>query len=1174
MRLGIIAGILCACLTGALGAKPEVEFFSDSISLTAGKSAVIPAQLSQPVDEATDWKVQAPPGDSIHILQPLKALPAYPYAYMRVLAEKPGEYTLRLEGGSSVRLTVHEADTTGGGLMSWVAPIEGAILNGTVTVGIDQQIANPRDRRWNKNLPVLKIQGQKFKPTKVLEEGLPAYVRFVYQIDTRSLSPGWTTLEARRPGPDGADAITRSVIISEEANGGAVYFAEAETGCEVLFQPDNTNRSYSAAKIKEDDKASAGSYAFLPGGNHTVSYRIEIPENGYYQVMARARGSWAVGSLPSVSLFKGNNDNPLTCSRIVDSEWHRVPIGKPIRLDAGEELITLRFYNPQNAKKKKRHLELDTFELVTISNQTPPISPRESQLKVAFSHIFDGQLMTGPMKVQGLSRHASSDKETSRPPRVELWVNNKRIESQYATRPEFMLHPAHLKSGSNRIQLRAHHRGRTVSTPHQEIVYHPPKVEPSQVIETYTFTARDPAWGEKARRLVQKYNKHNLPYAIHMYQEGEVKLRLPAGLPGDHQLSITTVGEPYQGLPRASFTLEKNGESYPLSSIKCEGYKKTYAIGTVDLEDADEAYLTISYDNDSAHKNPKKGDRNLVIGAVQLASAKQAPEDDPPRLVVHYPASGQTMWKEDVIVAEVFDISGIQSARVVINGNVSNLTYRPGPASGYLVMPLKLNGLLSGSHRVALQVIDHQGNRETSDPIDIRIAHKKPEKPGAYHRAVALLDRLAYGPEPQALAEILVSGEDQWLNDALGAGRLSIGERHALARSEIQHTNINSYTVARCALDFGLYTNEPVRFRFNMFIQNHFSTWIRKCGADEKWSEHLAFSSAGFQTFDELLNISARSAAMLVYLDQQRSFAKRINENYAREIMELHTLSVGGHYAQEDVTHLSRVLTGWMTATESYPDGRGNNRRLNQFRFEEALNDPAPARVIGLQLPEATNAEAAYDRIRFFLEALSRHPDTARFISRKMVQHYTTYPGSPELVDTLTQVYHRTGGDTRQMMLAMVKHPHFWDATGEKRLSTPLDYCLRAARAVDYPNAGTLHSFLNRSGMGLFEKSTPDGYPEEPQAYADSNAMLQRWHLAKDISWRLFHHINTHWKVEGGWKKHPEALLELTQLTLTGETQTEAKRKIARNFIRKVDDDLWEPGLCALVMQFPESHFR
>jgi hypothetical protein len=144
MRLGIIAGILCACLTGALGAKPEVEFFSDSISLTAGKSAVIPAQLSQPVDEATDWKVQAPPGDSIHILQPLKALPAYPYAYMRVLAEKPGEYTLRLEGGSSVRLTVHEADTTGGGLMSWVAPIEGAILNGTVTVGIDPADSEPK----------------------------------------------------------------------------------------------------------------------------------------------------------------------------------------------------------------------------------------------------------------------------------------------------------------------------------------------------------------------------------------------------------------------------------------------------------------------------------------------------------------------------------------------------------------------------------------------------------------------------------------------------------------------------------------------------------------------------------------------------------------------------------------------------------------------------------------------------------------------------------------------------------------------------------------------------------------------------------------------------------------------------------------------------------------------
>src|SRR5690606_20237278 len=140
---------------------------------------------------------------------------------------------------------------------------------------------------------------------------------------------------------------------------------------------------------------------------------------------------------------------------------------------------------------------------------------------------------------------------------------------------------------------------------------------------------------------------------------------------------------------------------------------------------------------------------------------------------------------------------------------------------------------------------------------------------------------------------------------------------------------------------------------------------------------------------------------------------------------------------------------------------------------------------------EAKDPAQRRDRVKLVIEMLAAHPSTAEYIARKIVEHYVATPAPQPLVDDLAQVFLQTGGDLRKVLLALAKHEAFGQAP--PRLARPLDYALRISRAARSDNAGAVTSYLNRSAVGLFDKDTPDGYPEEDEAYTDSNVTLQRW---------------------------------------------------------------------------------
>jgi uncharacterized protein (DUF1800 family) len=218
--------------------------------------------------------------------------------------------------------------------------------------------------------------------------------------------------------------------------------------------------------------------------------------------------------------------------------------------------------------------------------------------------------------------------------------------------------------------------------------------------------------------------------------------------------------------------------------------------------------------------------------------------------------------------------------------------------------------------------------------------------------------------------------------------------------------------------------------------------------------------------------------------------------------MELHTVGVHGGYTQADVTSLANVLNGWLANDEVPASGRGFPL-MGDFDFDPTLNSGKPARWFGVNLPQAAPKDR-YDRVRRVLETLASHPATADFICKQLVEHYAVYPAPEPMVERLAAVYNATGGDLREVLIAMSHDKEFRVLMLRPRVATPMDYGIRLARVtgIDYP--GNVNDFLARSGQSLFNRITPDGYPQNDASYSDSNAMLQRWKLSHDVEWNVF----------------------------------------------------------------------
>lgn len=281
-----------------------------------------------------------------------------------------------------------------------------------------------------------------------------------------------------------------------------------------------------------------------------------------------------------------------------------------------------------------------------------------------------------------------------------------------------------------------------------------------------------------------------------------------------------------------------------------------------------------------------------------------------------------------------------------------------------------------------------------------------------------------------------------------------------------------------------VYSRYQLHERMVDFWRDHFNIYARKglCAYYLPQYERDVLRKHALGKFPDLLKATARSPAMLLYLDNYRNRRGVPNENYARELMELHTLGVHGGYTQKDVQEVARCFTGW-TVEERFLRPRG------AFRFEPTQHDSGEKQVLGQRIP-AGGGENDGERV---LEMLAMHPFTARHLCRKLCAHFMG-DVSESTVSRLSEVYLSTGGDISEVLRELLLSDEFLQSP--PAFKRPLDYMVSALRALYALTDGNrpLQEHLEKMGQPLYQWPLPDGYPHGEEAW--KGTLLARWNFA------------------------------------------------------------------------------
>ena len=296
----------------------------------------------------------------------------------------------------------------------------------------------------------------------------------------------------------------------------------------------------------------------------------------------------------------------------------------------------------------------------------------------------------------------------------------------------------------------------------------------------------------------------------------------------------------------------------------------------------------------------------------------------------------------------------------------------------------------------------------------------------------------------------------------------------------------------------------PLLARMTEFWFNHLNVYAGK-GAVRPFVGHYALHVArahALGKYEDMVLASARHPAMLYYLDQVRSVAngspgdqggaRGLNENYARELMELHTLGVDGGYAQRDVHALARVLTGWTVAPNSE----------SGFRFAGRLHDASGKQLLGLSIP-GLGIQAGEDEGKAAIRMLARHHSTARRVGLRLAQFFVSDRPSPELVRQLSGTFLESQGDLREVVQTLIGSDDFWQAE-HQLFKTPMDYACSVLCATQGPlerrNLLLATGFLAGAGQPLHGWQTPDGYKTDAATWLVPDALTRRADFALAVA--------------------------------------------------------------------------
>jgi uncharacterized protein (DUF1800 family) len=378
-----------------------------------------------------------------------------------------------------------------------------------------------------------------------------------------------------------------------------------------------------------------------------------------------------------------------------------------------------------------------------------------------------------------------------------------------------------------------------------------------------------------------------------------------------------------------------------------------------------------------------------------------------------------------------------------------------------------------------------------------------------------------------------------------------------------------------------VYSQRQLQEVMTDFWLNHFNIFQGKTG-EEIYSlvpyERDVIRPNALGSFEVLLYETATSTAMMTYLDNAGSTGphsfnaigapgrpfppkagspKGLNENYARELMELHTLGVNGGYTQRDVTEVARVFTGW--TIEQPPKGGP------RFVFDESRHEPGIKRVLGVNIKENGFKEGIE-----VLHLLATSPATAHFICRKLAVRFVSDDPPQSLVDRLSAVFIASNGNIGEVMRFLVQSPEFWAVTSYRsKIKTPEDFVISAVRAggIDVQDANVVVKAIADLGQPLYGRQTPDGYSMLSSPWINSSALLERMNFSLALAGnRLSKGVTADWLSQLGAVSLVPDLEErqIENLLMHGQLSDKTRALILQQ--------LQSPGSATPVAMGPQTH--
>jgi uncharacterized protein (DUF1800 family) len=367
---------------------------------------------------------------------------------------------------------------------------------------------------------------------------------------------------------------------------------------------------------------------------------------------------------------------------------------------------------------------------------------------------------------------------------------------------------------------------------------------------------------------------------------------------------------------------------------------------------------------------------------------------------------------------------------------------------------------------------------------------------------------MTYGPRLDELAKTAEDGLHAWIEEQLTPDEIGdpglVLRTRKFDRLKLQANELDGYdaqemigelktdTLLRQIYSRRQLYEQMVDFwtdHFNISVHKNKEAWALKIVDDREVIRPYALGN-----FHELLSASAHSPAMLVYLDNQANLKDQPNENYARELMELHTLGVDGGYTQKDVMELSRCLTGWTVKKHFYK---------GEFIFREEDHDPRSKVVLGINVPSSGIKE-----VEGILDVLAHHPSTARHVSAKLVQRFVCEDplnNAPNLVEAAANTFLQTSGEIKAVLRVILLDGLASNPTlSQPKFKRPVNFIASTLRMLDAETKADKDIWLqfNQMGQPTFEWPTPDGPPDENSSW--SNNLMPRWKFAYNLARDFF----------------------------------------------------------------------